>query len=294
MKTRGSVGVDLLIAGAVLAALAGLAGWKPLDIFKKDPPVAKLEQLQAELVLAREIAEKAKIEAERIAQEERDRKDEQTRHAQQMVVGAKSSLQKIPAAQQLAETALASDLLTRAEFALGLAIGNLPENQRAEILLIVDRALSNVQAERDQARAQLLQKDAELKIITEERLKLIQEGEDKLRDLAKKDAEKRALEEKVDATSSKVSDWARRAVENEKKAGSLSAAFERLLYTVAIVAALYFFFVFVVPGIVKTMRPGKAKSILRDASGFLTSPLLYLDAKHKLDDAKRHELHPDV
>ncbi len=50
-----------------------------------------------------------------------------------------------------------------------MAIGTLPPDKQAEILHIVDGALSTVQAERDAARRALEAKDEELKVVSRER-----------------------------------------------------------------------------------------------------------------------------
>lgn len=284
MKTRGTIGVDLLVVGGAVALLLGLAGWKPLNLFKKPPPVEQVVALQLEAIRAREAAEAARLAAERTAAEERQRKDEQVRYAQQMNEGASRALARSP--DKGPEITLASDLLKRSGLALGLAIGDLPADRRAEIVAIVDQALSSVQAERDAAREALAARDQELQLITAERRQMAEEAAARQREAEQLAAANRQVQAELDAKTTEVTNWTRLKVQAENHAGSIEGAFNRIVKIALYLGVAYLFIVFILPGLVKYMRPGKVKNLLRDLSGYTTNPLLYHDAKHKIDDAR--------
>ena len=284
MKARGSGLIEVVVLLAALGAVGGLAGWKPFERFKKGPPIEQVSKLQEKLDAAESDLARAKAEADALRAAEQERKNDQLRYAQQMTGGANAALKKVVTPS--AEVVLASDLLRRSEFALGLAIGELPTAMRAEILQIVDQALSSVQAERDEARAALQARDRDLKNITQERNELATQVVAKEREAQSIASERAKVQAELERKQAAVNVWAKTAREKELEAGSLSASFERLLYVAALLVAGYLFVAFILPGIVKAMRPGKVKNFLRDVSGYTTSPLLYADAKHKIEDLK--------
>lgn len=283
-STKGTILVEAAVALVVVAGVAGIAGWKPLKVFDKGPPVEQVRKLEGEVAALQSALDEQRKLAEAARAAEEARKDGQVRYAQQMTKGASAALDKLAAPPP--EVKVASDLLRRSEFALGLAIGDLPAPLRAEIILIVDQALSSVQAERDAAKAALEAKDRELQIITAERAQLAKEREEAAKEAARIAAEKETVQAKLTAKSNEVLDWSQRTFLKEKEAGSLSATVDRIIRTALWLGAAYLFIVFVLPGIVKHLRPGKLKNLLRDLSGYTTSPLLYHDAKHKIDDLK--------
>lgn len=286
MRTnRGTIGVDLLLIAGVALALGVVAGgWKPLDVFRKKPPVAELARLQVELD-----KKTAELEAARLAKEaaqamERAKQVEQVRYAQQMTAGAVESLSRQPVEHRTPQTALSSDLLRRSEFALGLAIGGLPVDKQAEIMSIVDRALSSVESERLKAREELAAKDRELKVVTAEREAVKAELPKLAAKLDAAEAKAKAAQESVKVTTNEVAKVATKLDQEKRQASSLSAQIDKLWRIALWVAAGYAFLVFVLPGLIKHLDAGWLKSALRDATGYATSPLLYHDAKKKLTD----------
>ena len=282
-NARGTIGIDLLvIAGVALAVGVFAGGWKPLELFRKKPPTEQLTRLQSDLAIAQ--AELARAAAEKAAAEqaERAKQEEQVRYAQQMAAGAAESLSRQPDEHRTPQTQLASDLLKRSELALGLAIGTLPPDKQAEILHIVDGALSQVQAERDAAKEALRQKDLELREVTLERDAVKAE----LPKLAAQvdQAELRALEvqAQVTAKTELVKAAAEKLDAERRKAGSFAAQVDKLWRIAAWIAGGWAFITFILPGIIKHMDAGRLKNALRDVSGYAANPLLYHDAKKKL------------
>lgn len=280
---RGTIGVDLLVvAGVALAVGVVAGGWKPLEMFRKKPPTAELSKLQTELALVQ--AERdAALRAQEAAKElERQKQEAQVRHAQQMQSGAITALDRQPTEHRTAQTQLASDLLRRSELALGLAVGTLPPDKQAEILRIVDGALSSVQAERDAAQAALKAKDAELRMVTQERDAVKAE----LPKLAAQVQSAQAKAEEVQAAVTAKTELVKAAAEKldaeRRKAGSFAAQVDKLWRIAFWIAGGWAFLTFILPGIIKHMEAGSLKNILRDVSGYAANPLLYHDAKRKL------------
>lgn len=281
---KGIIDGGLLIVVAVAALAAGVVagGWKPFEFLRKKPPTAELTRLQSDLALAqaeRDAALRAKQAADEL---ERAKQADQVRYAQQMQAGAQESLSRQPAEHKTPQTQLASDLLKRSELALGLAIGTLPPDKQAEILRIVDGALSSVQAERDEAKAALAAKDAELRTVTLERDAVKAE----LPKLAAKVEQAQAKAEEVQAAVTAKTELVKAAADKldaeKRKAGSLSEQIDKLWRIIAWCVAGWVFLVYILPGLIKHLDDSKFKRLLRDASGYATAPLLYHDAKKKL------------
>jgi multidrug efflux pump subunit AcrA (membrane-fusion protein) len=278
----------LLIVGG-LALVLGISGWRPFRFLESRPPVEQVTQLQASLSETQAALTEAREAAQKAAQAELARKDDQIRYAQQMNEGASAALAKVPLIERRPETALAADLLNRSGFALGLAIGALPREQKAEILRIVDQALSSVQAERDQAFASLQEKELELRQVTEQRAQIARERDERTRQAALLEAERERVAAELEARTREVTGWAARTLEREQQAGSLKSSLDQIARVAFWGAIGYVFIVFVLPGLVKHMDSGKAKNFLRDVSGYATSPLLYHDAKRKIDALHHHD-----
>jgi predicted nucleic acid-binding Zn-ribbon protein len=282
---RGEIATIMLIVGACAGLVVGVmgSGWKPFQWLKPKPPTEQLSKLQAELDAAKAQAEAARVAKEAGEAAERAKQTEQIRYSQMMNIGAEDALTRV--ADKTAEVQLASDLVRRANFGLALAIGRLPVQQQAEIVRIVEGALSSVQAERDAAKAALAAKDVDLRAITAER-DAIQ------RELPKLAAKAKELEAKVQAKDSEVvakveqlKGWAKIKDAAERQAGGLSAQIDHLWRMIVWIVAIWAFLAYVLPGLIKHLNAGPLKNALRDASGYATSPLLYADAKKKLNSA---------
>lgn len=281
---RGTIGIDLLlIAGAALAVGVFAGGWKPFQIFKPKPPVEQINQLQVKLDAAKAELDAAKAAQKAVEVAERKKQEEQVRYAQEMQHGAIESLARQPAEHKTVQTQLASDLLKRADFALGLAIGALPVDKQAEILKIVDQALSGVEAEREAAKAALAAKDKELKVVTSERDAFKAELPKLEAKVVAAEAKAEKIQAKVEEKVEELKGWAKLKDAAERKAGSFSAQIDRLWRTIMWIAGIWAFLAYVLPGLIKHLNSGPLKNILRDASGYATSPLLYNDAKKKLN-----------
>lgn len=285
MKTRGTIIVELLVvagAGLLIGVVAG--GWKPAEWFRPKPPTTELTVLQGRLTDAEARLKEAEITAEAARQAERAKQEQQIRHAQQMQSGASEAIRRQPPEHRTPQTALASDLLNRSEFAFGLAIGNLSPDLRAEIVKIVDGALSSVQAERDAAAAALLAKDAELKVVSRERDAIKAELPRLAAQVAQAEQKAEAIKTQVATKIDEVKAVANTLDAERRKAGSLAAQLDKLWRIAFWLGAAWLFFAFVLPVIVKALPSGAPKNALRDVAGFLSSPALYIDAKRKLSD----------
>lgn len=276
---RGSVGIDILI---VLAAVAVLSGWNPLAAFKPKPPAKEVQALQTEVAALQIRLEETRSTQVETATAERVKADEQVRWAQQMVTGSEASLERLPVISRTVETNLASDFLRRANFALGQAIGELPQDKRAEILLIVDKALSGVEAERNIAQAMLVKKDQDLDQLAAQRAALQKQLDDLAVELVTRQKQYLEVKTQLDTKTTDLVTWAEQKDQADRRAASLSGLLDNIQTIIIILVIGYIFVAFILPGIVKHLQPGKIKNFLRDVSGYATSPLLYRDAKNKL------------
>lgn len=282
MNRRGTVIIETIVIVAALGAAATLAGWKPLQFLKPKPPTAQVTALQADLAKAQAELEAARVARADAAAAERARQEQQVRWAQQMASGAADTLLRQPAAHRTAETQLASDLLARANFGLAAAIGALPVDKQAEILAIVDKALSGVQVERDEARAALAAKDRELQAVTADREQIAQKLPILAAQLEAKEEAAQTVQAKLKAKTDEALVIAEKLDAKAREAGSLGAAAERWLRVLIYAALGWAFLAYGLPPLLKLMRPGRTKNILRDLTGYATSGLLYHDAKKKL------------
>lgn len=274
--------IETVVALSLLGGLAGVAGWKPLQLFKKRPPTAQVTQLQADLAKAQAELEAARAIAAAAAAQERARQEEQVRWAQQMTTGAGEAIARIPPEHKTAESRLAADLIARGNFALALAVGDLSREKRIEILAIVDKALSGVQSERDQAVAALAVADSELQRVTRQREQIAAEIPILEAQLDTKAADARAIQAELTVKTVEVNSYAAKMDAKERDNGSLSTAFRRLCYAAAGAVALWLFLSWGAAPLLKLMRPGRTKNFLRNVIGYLTSGYLHHDAKRKL------------
>jgi len=147
---------------------------------------------------------------------------------------------------------------------------------------LIEQALSEKQTEVDEANRKLAEMDGQYKAVTAER-ELLKAEIPKLTDRAVK-AEETAKEKQaaVTAKTEEVKRVADKLFEADRQNGSLWSNVQRGLL---IMGAAYLFFTFGLPGIIKHLNSSNPiKGWLRDATGYLTSPLLYHDAKKKLKE----------
>lgn len=286
-RRRGTIIVESLVIGGVIAIAAAVGGWKPFKFMEKGPPVEQVTKLQQDLDKAKADLAEAQAREKAAAEAERALKDMQLRQAQQMQSGAIESLDRQPVEHRTEQTKLATSLLKRSELALALAIGRLPPDQQAEILRIVDKALSDVAADRDEAQRLLKLKDEELKVITKERDELKQELPKLAAKVDAAEAKVTTKEKEVNVATAKLTTWAIIKDRADRRVSSLAGQFDALVNGLLWLAGLYVFIVYILPGIVKHMQSGPLKNALRNISGYAANPLLYHDAKKKLAEATK-------
>jgi len=288
MKTRGTIGVDILIVAGVVGVAAMLVGnWKPLKVFEKGPPVAQLEQARADADKAKADLKELQARLNALERANQERKDSQIGYAQEMARGAKESLDRQPDEHKTEQTELAVQFLDRTELGLALAIGRLPESQQQQIVTLVDKALSKYAADRDEARRLLQKKDAELQQVTRERDAIKAEIPKIEAKVAAAEEKSKTKEEKLAKAETKLSVWATLKDRADRHASSLAGQVESLWNGFLWLAAAYIVIVFILPGIVKYLPSGALKTVLRDTSGFVANPLLHWDARRKLDELKK-------
>lgn len=234
-RQRGEALTLVLVIVGLAAATQLVPNWRLSNLFKAPPPTKELQAAEAAAAQARADAAKARAALDQVEAAAQARQREQVAYAQQMVAGVPAALKDEP---QTAGVVLATNLAERASLGLASAIGDLPRAKQAEILQIVQQALSGKQAEIEDARRQLAAKDAELKVVTKERIAL----EAKLPVIirAKEEAEAK-VETTAASAAEKAAEVAKMAEQlfNEKRAaGTLGASVRKLGYAVIILAVL--------------------------------------------------------
>ena len=274
----------LLLVGLVGGLFAG--HWKPLAFLAPKPPTAQLTALQSDLQKAKDDAA-AKDTALKAAHDaEQARLTEQLRVAQQMSQGASTALGRVPAVHITPELTLGQSLLLRSNVRLATAIGKLPEDMQAEILAIVDQALSSVQAERDAAQAALVKKDADFQAVTAEREQIKAQIPVLAAKAQAAETAKAQLETAVTAKTEEVKQAADKLDAKAREAGSLTGALTSLWHWIVFGACAYAFLAFILPAITGVMPSGTFKNFLRHVSGFTLNPIHHADAVATINNLK--------
>lgn len=235
----------------IAVGLAAVLGFGPKlhtpAIFQKQPPTEQLQLAQAELEKAKasQAAAAAALAEAKAKQEQRTL--EQIRYAQQTNDGVVEALQRVPSEHRTPEVKLAGNLAARTTVSLSAAVGALPPEQRAEILKIVDGALSQVEAERDAAQAALARKDAELQSTIQAKAELASEVPKLKAALDTKAAEVLARDAQVQTVSTQVRVYAEQKAAAEQRAGSLDAFAGSLMRWAIVAGVLYVLIHFVLP-----------------------------------------------
>ena len=279
-SARGAIDpISLVVIGVVALTLGG---WRPLDMFKKKPDTAQLTQLQADLAKAQLDAEKARQDKDAAVAAERAKLEAQVRSAQQDNLGAETALKKVPASHQTPEVKLAARMTQRVSLKLATAIGRLPQDQQEAMVELVEQALSDKQAEVDEANRKLAQMDSDFKAITAERESLKAEIPKLTQRAVNAEETAKATQAEVTAKTNEVKEQANRLFASQMENGSLWSNLKRGLL---IIGALWAFWVFGIPGIVKHLSSGNPlKGLLRDVNGYCLNPLTYHDARQKLSE----------
>jgi predicted nucleic acid-binding Zn-ribbon protein len=289
MNRRGVVDPVTMTLVALVALSVGVFGtsWKPLEVFRPKPPTAELTKLQAQLEETKAAAAAAEKAHQEALATERRKLEQEIRGAQEDNVGVVTALAKVPVEKKTPETNLAYSMAGRVAVKLAAAIGDLPKDQRAAMIALIDQALSEKQSEVDAAMRKLAVRDAAFAALEKE-TNAVRAQIPVLAEQAKK-AEQRVAEteSKVTAKTEEVKQVADKLDAKVREAGSLGASLNKVLYVVAALAAGYFFLTIILPGLVKHMDSGPIKNGLRNVSGYLTNPLLFHDARKKLNDLSR-------
>lgn len=254
-----------VIPVAIIYVLCGLGvitvavpNFRPWNWFQKGPPTIELSK--AETALATAKADAAKAQADLVAAQAKERAAtvEQVRYSQQMIAGVPAALKRAPASP---EVSLASQLAERAGKGLSAAIGDLPADRQAEILAIVEGALSAKQAEVDAAKAALASKDAELAATTAAKAQVEAQIPVLTAKAVNADSKAAAAESLVTAKTNEVAAWADKKAASDKEAGSLGALVKRLEWWIVVAAMIYLFIHFAMPSLAAEFPACKALTV---------------------------------
>ena len=262
MKNRGVIPVVVLYLLGALAASQCVPNFRLTHLFAKGPPTIELSK--AETALATAKADAAKAQADLLAAQAKERAAtvEQVRYSQEMIGGIPAALKRAPASP---EVQLAAQLAERAQKGLSAAIGDLPADRQAEIMAIVEGALSAKQAEVDAANAKLAAKDAELQQTTAAK----QAVEAQIPVLTAKAttaaAKADAAQTLVTAKTAEVVQYADKAAAELQENGSLRATIEKYGTRALIALAAYFLLHYFIPILAQSYPGSKGLSWLANA-----------------------------
>ncbi|MFA6244124.1 MAG: hypothetical protein WC655_24485 [Candidatus Hydrogenedentales bacterium] len=290
MKSKRGVTDPVTLALVALIALgAGVFGttWKPLQFLKPKPPTEELTKLQGQLEAAQEAAAKAEKEKEAAVASERTKLEQEIRVAQSDNLGTVTALGKVLPPHRTAEVKLASSMARRVTLKLAAAIGELPKDQQQAMVALIEQALSDKQAEVDEAMRKLAQRDAEFAILAKERDAVAAKIPGLVAEVEKAKESVAKTEAKVTEKTNVIKEIAAKFDAKERERGSLGAALNRVIFWICTVAGLWVFLAFILPAIVKVMDTGPLKNFLRDVSGVVLNPVLHWDAKKKLRDLQK-------
>lgn len=273
-----------ILAGFFVGNVTG--AWHPLATFGKKPPVQQLTELQAQLTAQQQAAAEAAKQAEAAKVAEREKLEKQVRSAQLDNLGASTALKKVPKEHQTPEVKLAGSMVDRTGFKLGAAIGKLPPEEQQAMVDLIEELLSGKQTEVDAANLKLAQLDSDFKALTAQRQALEAQIPLLTQRAAKAEETVQATQQKVTVATNEVKAKAEALFKAAEESGSLWNAIKLGVGAVILLGLGYGFLAFILPGVVKHMAPDNPmKNMLRDASGYLTAPLLYSDAKKKIAEA---------
>ncbi len=243
---RGAFPVIVIYVLGALVLTQAVPNWRISHLFQKGPGTKQLADAQAKLDQLKADSDQAVAKLKAAQEEALAKQKEQVAYSQQMEIGAIAALKR---AEQSPEVILASGFLDRASTGLRAAIGDLPVSRQAEIMAIVEGALSAKQAEVDQAKAALAQRDKDLAIETAQR-KAVEAQIPKLTEaVAIKSNEVAAAQVVVTAKTAQVVEYANKAEAEKKEAGSLGALVTKLAWVVGILGAIFIFANWILPSL---------------------------------------------
>ncbi len=286
-RTKG-IADPLTLALLALLGVSVVSQWHPLDIFKPKPPTAELTKLQADLAAANAAAEQARKDRDAAAINERAKLEAEVRAAQQDNLGTQTALGRVPAEHRTAEVKLAVNMATRVSLKLAASIGKLPADQQEAMIQLIDQALSDKQTEVDEAVRKLAARDADFRALSAERDAI----KAQIPVLERKAAETAAVvvstQEQVTIKTNEVKVIADKLDAEKRTSGSLAGIADRWFHIALWIVGVWAFLAYVLPGLLKHLNEGNwFKTALRNVSGYVTSPLLFHDARKKLSEAAK-------
>lgn len=271
-----------VVGGLLLTQL--VPNWRVSHWFKRGPPTAQLTELQAKLEAEQAASKAALAAAEAAKAAERYKLEQQVRAAQQDNAGNLAAIKRVPPAHKTPEVMLAERMATRVNLKLAAAIGKLPEEEQQAMVELIEQALSDKQAEVDEAMRKLAKMDADFKEVTTEREQLKAEIPKLTKRATEAEQAVVVTQAAVTAKTQEVKTWADRTQAALRENGSLWSTLKR---GAVVIVGVWAFLTIGIPALVKHLEPGnRLKTPLRDVSGFLMNPLLHWDAKKKLRASK--------
>lgn len=292
-NNRGEVVTTVVLVLALSGVAGVLAGWRPLDLFRKKPDTVQLTKLQADLAASQAAEAKARADAVQLQHDkdaailaERQKYNDQLRSAQQSNVGAEYVLGKI--ANPSPEVALGRSMVARTNLRFAVALGALPKEQQDDIVQMMDGII----AQRDDAVAKLAETDKKFTQLTGEHAATVQTlattttqlvtANQKVEILA---VETGKVQGQVTVATNRVKVIAQDLSDEKSASGSLSSAFTRLLW-VSVVAVIGLSALWIYSKL-RSVGPGALGGIMADIRAGV-------DPVHAFDTHINASLHPAI
>lgn len=254
MNTRGVIPVVILYVLGGLALTQLVPNWRLSALFAKKPPTAALTAAESDLAAKTLAAQQAEAHYNAALADFQAKKSAQLTDSQQYLAGVKPALLRAP---QTPEVILAALLTERAAKGLSQAIGDLPADRQAEIMAIVDGALSAKQAETDAANTKLAALDKQLtdtqtaKIAVEAQIPPLKAQADSA------EKAKDAAQQVVTAKTAEVVTYANNLAVKEHEAGSLGALVGKLEWWAVVLGIAYLAVHFALPALAQEFPASK-------------------------------------
>lgn len=241
MKSKRAV-VDPVTLGLVaIFALGGgslLANWHPLEFLRGKPPTEQLAKLQADLAKAQADAEQARKEKDQAIAAERLKNDQQGKSIQESNALALAAAQSVPEAKRTAETRLTEEMIERTDSQLATQLGTLPQNVREGLVNSIAKALNGQRAAFD---AEIAKKDADFKAISVERDALMAQIPVLTQKAVKAEETAKATQVEVTVKTNQVAAIADKLDAEKRQSGSLGSALnsaKNVILGVSLLAAI--------------------------------------------------------
>jgi len=286
LNRRGVVDPLTLTVLVLIGLGVAVPASRPWNWFKKGPAAQanaaaeQLQKLEAERAVAQAKADQLQRDKDAAAAAAQAAKDRELAQAQQLTFGAAESLARVT--QPSVEVRTASTMLQHALVYQSFALGDLTPTQKAEVIRLVDIAVSGREAE---FQAALAKKDAEVRAVQKEKEAALAQTDELRQQLDSAKGAVQTLTDKVVTTTGSVTSLTKKAADAESERDSFSTQLQRVFRWIVYAVIAYVVIVYILPVLSLAFPALKG---LGSVSGWLAAPF------HQLNVKKKEELAADL